>query len=75
MQTTGAALLAAKHRSPMRVLMPAQDGRSVYGLLYLSAVRTPSASKNAVKGALTLASFNHGSARCSYSRRNNSLHS
>jgi hypothetical protein len=39
MQTTGAALLAVKRCSPMRVRMPAQDSRSVHRLLYLAAVR------------------------------------
>ena len=38
MQTTGAVLLTAKWCSLARVLMPAQDSRSVYGLLYLAAV-------------------------------------
>jgi hypothetical protein len=38
MQTTGAALLAIKRRSLSRLLMPAQDGHSVHGLLYLAAV-------------------------------------
>ena len=35
MQTTGAALLAIKQCSLVRVWMPAQDGRSAHGLLYL----------------------------------------
>jgi hypothetical protein len=39
MQTTGAALLAAKRRSLARVPMPAQDSHSAHGLLYLTAVR------------------------------------
>jgi hypothetical protein len=39
MQTTGAALLAAKRCTPMRVLILAQDSRSAHGLLYLTAVR------------------------------------
>ena len=39
MQTTGATLLAAKRCSLARALMPAQDSRSVHGLLYLAAVR------------------------------------
>lgn len=41
MQTTGAVLLTAKWCSLARVLMPAQDSRSAYGLLYLAAVPSP----------------------------------
>ena len=35
MQTTGAALLAAKQGSPMRVRVAAHDSRRAHGLLYL----------------------------------------
>jgi hypothetical protein len=38
MQTTGTTLLAAERCSLARVRMPAQDSRSVRGLLYLAAV-------------------------------------
>ena len=49
MQTTGAALVAAKRCSLACVLMPAQDSRSAHGLLY----GMTRASKNAVKSGLT----------------------
>jgi hypothetical protein len=39
MQTTGAALVAAKWCSLIRVPLPAQGSPSAYGLLYLAAVR------------------------------------
>ena len=39
MQTIGAALVAIKQCSPVRMSMPAQGGRSVHRLLYLAAVR------------------------------------
>jgi hypothetical protein len=42
MQTTGAALVAAKQCSLACVLMPAQDSRSAHGLLYPAAVRDDS---------------------------------
>jgi hypothetical protein len=39
MQTSGAALLATKRRSLVRVLTVVSDGRCTHGLLYLAAVR------------------------------------
>ncbi len=39
MQTTGACLLAVNRCSPAGVRMPAQDSRSVHGLLYFAALR------------------------------------
>jgi hypothetical protein len=39
MQTTGAVLLAVKQGSLLCMWLPAQDGRSVRGLLYPTAVR------------------------------------
>jgi hypothetical protein len=40
MQTTGAALLGVKECSLARMWLPAQDGHSAPGLLYVPAVRT-----------------------------------
>jgi len=37
-QAAGAALLAVRRYSPARVLMPAKDGHSAHGLLYIAAV-------------------------------------
>jgi hypothetical protein len=39
MQTTGAALIAVRLCSPVRMWMLAQGGGCAYGLLYLAAVR------------------------------------
>ena len=47
---------------PAPVLMPAEDGRSAHGLLYLAAVRTTGVSKNIVKVTLTPAML-HGAGR------------
>ena len=38
MQTTGAALLVLSQRSLRRMWLPAQDGHSARGLLYLTAL-------------------------------------
>jgi hypothetical protein len=50
MQTTGATLVAIKRCSPMCVRMPAQDSRSVHGLLYLAAVRDDRRRKEHCQG-------------------------
>ena len=42
MQTTGAALLAVRRCSLVRMRMLAQDSRCAYGLLYVAAVQPQS---------------------------------
>ena len=54
MQNTGAILLAAQRCSLVRMWTPAQDSRSAHGLLYSLLYGPISASKNTVKGRLTL---------------------
>lgn len=52
MQTTGTALLAVNLCSPARVSMPAQDGRSVSGLLYFAAVSTDRRNQGCRQGTV-----------------------
>jgi hypothetical protein len=54
MQTTGAAQLATKRRSQACVLMPAQDGRSAHGLLYLTAVSDNSCQQEDCQGRVDI---------------------
>jgi hypothetical protein len=62
MQTTGAALLAVKRCSLRRLWLPAQDGHSAYGLLYLAAVRNDRSQRGCLQVGLDLDSeLCHGS--------------
>ena len=60
MQTTGTALLTVTRCSLARVWVPAQDGRSVHGFLYLAAVRLASVGRTTVKHQLTLTCHSAG---------------
>src|ERR1700733_3379592 len=54
MQSTGAALLAVKRCSLVRVPMAAQDGPRAYGLLYLAAVPDGSCQQEHCQGQVDI---------------------